>query len=270
MFIFLFIWFAISGKILSFFAFILALLIHEFGHYIFAKKLGYRMSSFRLMPFGAELNCENRFFESRDEVLIATAGPLFNIVSSVLLVSLWWIFPSLYFFTYEIVFESMILALINLLPAYPLDGGRIVLGLASGKFDRNKCLKVLKISNVIFVVLFIVAFIITCFVSYNPTLILMAVFLLSGLVDIRKESRYELVGLAPKAAKNFSKVEIRTLDDEVTLLSVIKTISPRKKTIFLCLASNKLIPEDTFVKLSLIYPMDTKIEKIINKNNSTK
>ena len=158
-FFLLLIWFIISGRILSFFSFILVLIIHEIGHYIFAKKLGYKLSKFRLLPFGAELNYTEQLFESRDEVLIAFAGPIFNIIFSVINVCLWWIFPSLYSLSSELVFESTMLALINLLPAYPLDGGRILLGLLNGKFNRRKSLKFLKILNVTFVFVFVVFFV---------------------------------------------------------------------------------------------------------------
>ncbi len=138
LFILFLIWFTISRKIFSFFVFILALLIHEFGHYIFAKKLGYRLSNFKLMPFGAELNYEGRFFDNKDEALIAFAGPLLNILTSIFVVCFWWLFPTLYAFTYHFVVESMVLALINLLPAYPLDGGRIILGIINDKIDLSK------------------------------------------------------------------------------------------------------------------------------------
>lgn len=270
LFILFLIWFTISGKIFSFFVFILALLIHEFGHYIFAKKLGYRLSNFKLMPFGAELNYEGRFFDNKDEALIAFAGPLVNIFTSIFVVCFWWLFPTLYAFTYHFVVESMVLALVNLLPAYPLDGGRIILGIINDKIDRKKSLKVLKFSNYIFSGIFIILFVISCFTNYNPTLVLMAVFLLSGLLGIKKESKYEVVGLIKKSTKNFSRVDIRSVNNEVTLLDILKTIHPRKRTIFLYTKNNKWITEDTFVRLSLIYPLNAKIDEIINKNNSTK
>lgn len=268
-FILLFIWFIISGKILSFFSFILVLIIHEFGHYIFAKKFGYKLNKFRLLPFGAELNYSEQLFESRDEVLIAFAGPLFNIIFSVLNVCLWWIFPSLYLITSDLVFESTMLALVNLLPAYPLDGGRILLGLINGRFDRKKSLKFLKILNMFFVIFFIICFIISCLTDYNPTFILMSVFLLSGLLEIESENRYELVGLVKKSDKNFRRVVIKNVDYGTRLIDIVRQIEPRRRTIFL-LNNNKIITEDYIMKLSMRYPLDSNINKIIKENNPTK
>ncbi len=269
-FILLLIWFIISGRILSFFSFILVLIIHEFGHYIFAKKLGYKLSKFRLLPFGAELNYSEQLFESRDEVLIAFAGPLFNIFFSVLTVCLWWLFPSLYSISSELVFESTVLALINLLPAYPLDGGRILLGLINGKFDRKNSLKFLKILNIFFVIFFILCFIISCLTDYNPTFILMSFFLLSGLLEIESENRYELVGLVKKCDKNFGRVVIKNVNLGTRLIDIVRQIEPRRRTIFLLKNNNKIITEDYIMKLSMIYPLDSNINEIIKKKNSTK
>lgn len=268
-FILLLIWFIISGRFLSFLVFILALTFHEFGHYIVARKLGYKLSKFRLLPFGAELNYSDNFFDSRDEILIALAGPIFNLILSVFLVSVWWVFPSMYCITNELVFESLILALINLLPAYPLDGGRVILGAIGNRFDRKKSLKILKLFNIFFVILFIVLFIISCLTNYNPTLILMSVSLLSGLLGIDNESKYELIGLTKKGNKNFEEVTIKSVNPGTRLVDIIKQISPRKRTVFLLKSNNKIITEEKIIKMSMIYPLNKKIDEII-KNNSTK
>ena len=78
-FFLLFFWFLIFGKIDLFLIFFLTLLIHELGHFIVAKRLGYKLNSFYLTLTGAQLNYNSGIFENKDELKIAIAGPLTNI-----------------------------------------------------------------------------------------------------------------------------------------------------------------------------------------------
>ena len=117
-FLLLFVWFVIVGAIAQFFILFVVVLFHELGHFIVAKKLGYKLSSFYLAPYGVALNYKDGKFLPYDETKIALAGPITNLGLSFLFVGLWWLFPSLYSFTYEMAAFSLFLAIFNLLPAY--------------------------------------------------------------------------------------------------------------------------------------------------------
>jgi hypothetical protein len=54
------------------------------------------------------------------------AGPFVNAVLCVGIVALWWFFPETYAYTDTLLYANMGMLLLNLLPAYPLDGGRIL------------------------------------------------------------------------------------------------------------------------------------------------
>ena len=126
------------------------MLSHEFGHYWVAKKCGYRLNSFYIAPYGVNLNYKEKSFESKDEVCIAVAGPFVNIFLSLVIISIWWIFPAIYNYTNVIVEQSLMLGLFNLLPCYPLDGGRILIGILSQKIERRKAVKISYVFNFLF------------------------------------------------------------------------------------------------------------------------
>lgn len=119
----LLIFFIIGTK--NFFLGFLFIIVHEFVHYIVAKKLEVGVKKFNIHPLGATLEIEDyEGIEIYDEFIIALSGPLFNLIVA--------------FFSYEIfklysieIFMNIAeinftLGFLNLLPAYPLDGAKIL------------------------------------------------------------------------------------------------------------------------------------------------
>ena len=265
-FILLFLWFLIIGKMEYFFIFFLTLLIHELGHYIAARALGYKLNSFYLKLTGAQLNYNSGIFENKDEIIIAISGPFANIFLAIFTISLWWIFPSIYGFSHIFAFQNFVLGLFNLLPAFPLDGGRVVSCILAEKFPKTKVLKGLKISNIILSVIFFILFVISCLTNYNPLLILTVVFLLSGIVDTNKEIKYERLYFFKKTRKKFLKTRIIHTSSNATVGEMLAKIERTKFTIFYIDLSNlkhKLLPEDVVINLSISFPFDTKIGDIL-------
>jgi len=129
-----------------------------------------------LMPYGGVIVGEETW-QNTDAFFIAIAGPIFNIVITIIVVALWWIFPSIYCITYNIAKINLVLALTNLLPFYPLDGARIILSLSKNKI---KTLKLLKTLGILGSLIFIVLFIITIFYKINITLAIMGICLFVG------------------------------------------------------------------------------------------
>ena len=63
-FILFFLWFLLTGKLLVFVLYSLAVIIHEFGHHIVAKKLGYKLDRFYLSPYHGILHAVGDFADS--------------------------------------------------------------------------------------------------------------------------------------------------------------------------------------------------------------
>ena len=266
-FILLFLWFIIFKNFLSFVIFSLVVCSHELGHYFVARKLGYKLDSFYIAPYGVNLNYKEKIFGCKDEVLIALAGPLVNIFLSILCVALWWIFPALYHNFYEFVFESMMLALINLLPCYPLDGGRIFVGVLSNNMPRKKAIKIVYSLNYIFSFIIFLLFIITAFIDFNPTLCLCASFLLLGAIDTKFESKYQPSILVKKDLKNFTKPYFAIVDENTPLNLLLKHIEPNRATIFVVRLESKtiFIDEKQVKEYLLKYPYSIPIIECIKQ-----
>ena len=265
-FILLFFWFLLSGAVLEFFILIGVVLIHELGHYVVAKKLGYKLSGFYLAPYGVSLNYKDGKFLPYDEVKIALAGPMANFALSFLLLGLWWLFPVLYCFTYQIANLSLFLAVFNLLPAYPLDGGRVLVSALSEKLGRKKALKISIAFNIAFCVVFFIGFVITCFINYNPTLALMVVFLLGGIMESKFEGRYESINLFNKKIKDFSHVKSLAVSEQASLGELLRAIDSSKLTLFYILYADgktRILSEKSVLSFCMKHPITTKIKDLM-------
>jgi stage IV sporulation protein FB len=119
-------WHAITGELFSFLTVTACALLHELAHAAAAAKIGYAATEIVLMPYGATLTADLDGATAKDEIFIALAGPFCNLATAVLFLALWWCFPSAYPYTEAAFTASLSLALCNLLPALPLDGGRVV------------------------------------------------------------------------------------------------------------------------------------------------
>ncbi len=231
-FLLLILWFAINKDFLGFAIFVGVVLTHEFGHYYVAKKLGYKLDGFFIAPYGVSLNYQNQTFENNDELKIAIAGPLVNIMLSLLCIGLWWTFPASYNYTDIFVSESVMLALFNLLPAYPMDGGRVMLSILSKFMTREKAMKLLKLFNLVFAFMFLGLFIYSCTIDFNPTFALIFIFMIIGIFESKREGRYKIMALLRKKNKNFSRPFIMYITSSTTLGNTLKHIQQNRYTIF--------------------------------------
>ncbi len=264
-FLLLAIWFILTRDVLAFFTFVVVVLSHELGHYFIAKKLGYKLDSFFIAPYGVSLNYSEKAFDSKDEIKIAMAGPFVNLCISLAIVSLWWIFPSLYNFSYTIVYQSLLLGLFNLLPAYPLDGGRILVGLLQTYMPRDRAVSVTRKINYVFSFIFLGLFFVSCFINFNPSLCLCGAFLLLGIIDSKYECKYQPISIFKKQTKNFSRPSVYAVNSNLSISTLLKHIEVNKFTIFVVkFPSGKCLylDEEKIKKLSLAYPISTKIEDI--------
>ena len=142
--------------IVLFFAF-----LHELAHLVVGIILGFRPSQIEIMPFGFNLrllpkieDCETKIKKSNlvelKYIYVAIAGPLFNLIISTI-------------FSYislkvnsEIVdlitYSNLLIFIFNLIPIYPLDGGRIiysVLEINKGSIIAEKYMEIIAKTTII-------------------------------------------------------------------------------------------------------------------------
>lgn len=248
--------------------YMLAIILHEFGHFVVAKKLGYHLSKFSLSPYGFSLSYFDQKLERNDELKIAIAGPLANFLSAFVVMGVWWLCPTFYFFSDMFVRTSFVIALFNLLPAYPLDGGRIFVDLTSTLFEEKTAKRITRIFNLCLAILFLLIFFVCLFINFNPSYLLFSCFLFVGVMDLNFGSKFDKINIFSKKMKQFSKPTIWCVDDEVTIGQILKKMQNSKTNIFcLILDNGKIIniSEKMMQNLAKNFPLDTKIEKVLKK-----
>lgn len=192
------------GHALDFVWTLLALLFHEGAHALMARARGYVVKKIVLLPYGAMMSAGENF-DKTSSVLIGLAGPCCNIVLALVTLGLWWLYPASYPYTIAFLYANLSLGLFNLLPVYPLDGSRVVLGFCKNKL---KAIKGLQIAGIACSFLFLGLFVSSFFFGLNFTFGIMAVFLFYGATFASKDETYSSV--LDVACKNYDLgVEIK-------------------------------------------------------------
>ncbi len=113
----------VLATLMALFGFVL---LHELGHSLVAQRLGVAVRSITLLPLGGLALTENLPRRPRDEILIALAGPAVNFV----LALLFFIGRASGVLGGELIdymlVANLMLGGFNLVPAFPLDGGRVL------------------------------------------------------------------------------------------------------------------------------------------------
>jgi Zn-dependent protease/CBS domain-containing protein len=125
---------ALSGA-LSLLALFGCILLHEFGHILMARRFGVRTPDVILLPIGGVARLERIPDEPRQELLIALAGPAVTLAIIVMLysilqlsggpVTVGQLSPETPFLA-QLMVVNIYLLLFNLIPAFPMDGGRVL------------------------------------------------------------------------------------------------------------------------------------------------
>ncbi|MDX2485320.1 MAG: site-2 protease family protein [Pseudodonghicola sp.] len=154
---------------------------HEFGHALTARRYGIKTPDITLLPIGGMARLERMPENPRQEILVALAGPLVNVViwAALMLAGARLPLDSAAAldltgsgFLGRLAFVNLFLALFNLIPAFPMDGGRVFRALLSMTMDRVRATRVAATAGQIVAFLFGFAGLSTG----NPMLILIAVF----------------------------------------------------------------------------------------------
>lgn len=217
-------YYALTGRIFVFLIYTFTAVLHETGHSIAAGRAGYRLNKIVLTPFGAIAKGNVEGLKFYDELFIAAAGPLINLAVGLLFVAIWWIFPETYAFTDVAAEANFALAIVNFIPAYPLDGGRILSALLSIKLGEERAFKICKITGVIFALLLMVGFVFTAFYTPNVSLLIFAVFVFAGAVSREKDNKYVKIN-SVMSKENLSRgmpIKRQAVSKEITLKTLIK------------------------------------------------
>lgn len=188
-------------------------LLHELGHALAARRYGIRTRDIILLPIGGVARLERMPDKPAQEIVVALAGPFVNLV----IAALAWVWlggplvlsaPSLQGGMLESLLSVNLLMLgFNLVPAFPMDGGRVLRALLAFRMPLLRATQYAVIIGQGFAVVFaIVGF------FFNPMLMVIAlfVFLAAGEEHAVVRTRASLSGLPVRAAMitDFQALEV--------------------------------------------------------------
>lgn len=174
--------FIITKQINIYAIFIIFTLIHETSHALAGIFLGLKLKKIEIMPFGFKIT----FWQNRNKIkkiLITLAGPFINLIVMFLAIAFKW--------HTNIIYSNLIIAVFNLLPIYPLDGGRLlknVLGLKNSFIKTNEIVN--KVSNITIIILTGATSIIILYIK-NIAIVVALAYL--WYIVIRENKRYNLM-----------------------------------------------------------------------------
>ena len=194
-FIFLFL-FILTRQIEIYASMMIFAIIHELGHMLSGILLGLKIEKMELMPYGVSVSfglttkdynnkIKNGNLLELKKTVVAIAGPLTNLLIAII---------TYYLNIAEelkalIVYSNILLLLFNLLPIYPLDGGRIlksILHILVGKRQSEKY-----INNISFVLLLFLTFVSSILIIYLKNIAIFLIILFLWFMYIKQDKIYK-------------------------------------------------------------------------------
>lgn len=177
------------GAVFSGIGFILTLfvcvILHEFGHALTAQRYDIQTRSITLLPIGGVAQLDKLPDDPHQEIRVALAGPAVNFVIAFLIwlwlsvvhepVSLAQLDISTDSFLLRLMIVNVFLALFNLLPAFPMDGGRVLRAWLAMHVDHAQATRIAAATGQALALVMGVLGIL-----YNPILFFIALFVWIG------------------------------------------------------------------------------------------
>lgn len=219
------------------------IIIHELIHLMVARILGYSGFSIDVMPIGASLKLKDLDEATpRDDIIISMSGPIGNFFIAAFCYLL-----NSYFSSEglgEFANYNIVIGIFNLMPAFPLDGGRILRDLLNYKFIYKKANKIaLNISigiGYIFGAIFLITF---SMKSINVDFLFFSVFIL--VISYREKRRIAYIIMGYIVKKKEKLIRRGYLENtsisvyyKLNILQLIELIDKNKYNEFIVLDEN--------------------------------
>lgn len=187
--------FIITRQIEIYVAMLIFAIIHELSHMLVGIILGFKPEKIELNPLGLSLAFRPNYndynlkirnanaFEIK-KIIVALAGPISNLAIAVLVGFL--TSPSMMVNT--IFYANLLIAIFNLLPVYPLDGGRVLKGILHIIYGKWKAKKI--VNDISFAVTTILTAISSIAVFYYKNFAIVAIIAYLWIIVLKADSIY--------------------------------------------------------------------------------
>ncbi|ARU63275.1 hypothetical protein CBW65_21545 [Tumebacillus avium] len=222
-----------SGMLVEMLVLFTIVIIHELGHVFVATSYGYKIREMVILPFGGVAKLEHGAmgWNPRHEVAIAIAGPLNNLLMILVAVllhaaGLWseWL-------TEFFIKGNLMIGFFNLLPALPLDGGRILRAAASREQGYRAATEVSIRMSFGMGALLVIVGLVSLWVGYfNVGFLTLGAFLLLSAWELKKQMRVDVIRFldAKRREQRKEPQQVRSLavPDTMKVREVIERFAP--------------------------------------------
>lgn len=204
-------------------------LLHEFGHALMAAKYNVRTQDITLFPIGGVARLERMPEKPIQELMVAIAGPLVNVAIILLILPVvlfgkgWPLAIDLEFLQENGLLVNLLLVnfsllVFNLIPAFPMDGGRVLRALLAMKFSRLTATRIAAGLGMVLSLAFVVVG-----VFYNLILMLVGSFVfMSALTELRRmKTSAERI---PKVIAPLLRSDYRIISKDLTLQQAMQEL----------------------------------------------
>lgn len=120
---------------------------HEIVHYLTARYYKFSGFDIEFIAVGTVLKCKDLDEASpKEDLIISLSGPMMNLILSIVFYLIYKSHPSNHY--YMLFSGNLAIGLFNLIPAFPLDGGRILRDLVNLKFTYKKANRIMIIASI--------------------------------------------------------------------------------------------------------------------------
>ncbi len=244
-----------------------AVVLHELTHSYVAKGYGVEIERIVLLPIGGVSQMKELPKDPHQELRIAVVGPLSNIVIAGVFYPIYLFYghtltANINFLLYYFILLNLLLGLFNLLPAFPMDGGRVLRAFLA---ERMNFIRATQLAASIGKQLAIIMAIIGIFI--NPFLILIAIFVYLG-ADQEYNQVMTNTLLEGIRVRDIMSSEVKTVNPTDTVDSVLKLMFQHKHMGYPVVQDGNIQGIVTFHDISKI-PEDQRdhfVEEFMTKN----
>jgi Zn-dependent protease len=238
----------LSWSILFLVALFASIALHEYGHALVASFFGINAKDITLFPIGGLASIEKLPKNPKQELLISSAGPAVNLV---LAACCWLFFSQQNLLKAHINFTGVInsanflpllgvanllLALFNLLPAFPLDGGRILRAIFAFWYNYVKATHMVATISKVVAALFVAYGLL----SLDVMLLLLGFFIL--IFSKAEEAYLQLKALVKGIRlKEMLMYDYNSLDADLTASEAANVLQQKQSKVFLVMDKGQVI-----------------------------